>query len=57
MSGRGRPRAARLLAEELARHERRLADACHAANADAALETEIEEWQAFDDPVSETDRP
>lgn len=48
---------ARLLAEELARHERRLADACHAANADAALDAEVGEWQAFDDPVSEVDRP
>jgi len=40
---------ARLIEEELARHQRRLEDACLAANADTALEAEIGEWQAFDD--------
>jgi len=40
---------ARLIEEELTRHQRLLEDACLAANADTALETEIREWQAFDD--------
>jgi hypothetical protein len=28
-----------------------LEDACHAANADEALDEEIAEWQAFEDEV------
>ncbi len=41
---------ARLLEQELSRHEDRLESACLAANADPALAAEVEEWQAFDDP-------
>ena len=44
---------ARLLEQELARREQALEQACLAANADATLGTEIEEWQAFDDDVEE----
>lgn len=40
---------AKLLERELATHESQLERACHAANADAALAAEIEEWQSFDD--------
>ena len=40
---------ARLLEQELARREQALEAVCLAANADAALVTEIEEWQGFDD--------
>ena len=39
---------ARLVEEELARRDAAVEKACQAANADAALEAEIEEWQAFD---------
>jgi hypothetical protein len=42
---------ARLVEEELARRAADLEKACLAANADAALEAEIEEWQAFDTPL------
>ena len=44
---------ARLLEKELADQERDLEAACRAANEDAALNREIDEWQAFDDPVEE----
>ena len=37
----------------LAEHEDSLAAACRAANRDKALEREMDEWQAFDDGVSE----
>lgn len=40
---------ARLIEEELRRHEQRLEAACLAANDDLVLEAEIDEWQAFDD--------
>lgn len=40
---------ARLIEDELRRHEQRLEGACLAANEDASLEAEIDEWQAFDD--------
>lgn len=40
---------AKLLEHELATHETQLERACRSANSDAALATEIEEWQAFDD--------
>ena len=40
---------AKLLERELSNHESELERACRAANADAALAAEIEEWQAFDD--------
>jgi hypothetical protein len=30
-----------------------LAAACHAANRDRALAREVDEWQAFEDPVEE----
>ena len=44
---------ARLLEQELAERERALEEAGHAANADATLAAEIDEWQAFDDGVEE----
>ena len=40
---------ARLIEDELRRHEQRLERACLAANEDVALEADIDEWQAFDD--------
>ena len=43
----------RLIEEELAKHEDELAAACRAANNDASLNREIEEWQSFDDGVVE----
>lgn len=43
----------RLLEKVLTEREDALASACHAANKDRALEQEIDEWQAFDDEVSE----
>ena len=42
-----------LLEKELAKQEGSLAEACLAANRDRALETEIDEWQAFEDGVEE----
>jgi|GEM_PF-902845 metal-responsive CopG/Arc/MetJ family transcriptional regulator len=44
---------ARLLEKELAEREKALQAACLAANKDAALASEIEEWQAFDDNQEE----
>lgn len=44
---------ARLLEKELADQEHELEAACHAANADEALNEEIAEWQAFEDDVEE----
>lgn len=41
---------AKLLEKELARREKALEAACRAANADEALNVDIVEWQAFDDP-------
>ncbi len=46
---------ARLLAQELLHHEDRLEAACRSANADAALDAEVEEWQGFDDPLAGTE--
>ena len=43
----------RLIEEELAKRDDALAAACRAANSDAALAREVEEWQAFDDGVEE----
>ena len=43
----------RLIEEELARRDDVLAAACLAANADAVLAQEIDEWQAFDERVEE----
>ena len=42
-----------LLEEELAKREQSLETACRAANADKALEKEVDEWQAFDDGIIE----
>lgn len=39
-----------LLEDALSKEENQLAEACLRANQDSALETEIEEWQSFDDP-------
>jgi hypothetical protein len=41
---------AKLLEKEVAKREKALEAACHAANADEALNADIDEWQAFDDP-------
>ena len=43
----------RLIEEELARRDDALAAACRAANADATLAREVDEWQAFDERVEE----
>lgn len=43
----------RLLEETLAKHEDSLAAACRSANRDRALAHEVDDWQAFDDRVSE----
>jgi hypothetical protein len=48
---------ARLLAAELQRYERRLEEACRAANADEALAVETAEWQTFDDPLPRVAEP
>ncbi len=45
---------AHLLEQELARREAPLEAACQAANADAALEAEVEEWQGFEDALVES---
>lgn len=42
-----------LLEGALSRHEAALAAACRAANRDKNLEAEIDDWQSFDDGVSE----
>lgn len=41
----------RLIEDELKREEDALANACQAANQDAALATEVDEWQSFEDRV------
>jgi metal-responsive CopG/Arc/MetJ family transcriptional regulator len=43
----------RLLEHVLEKHEDSLATACRAANHDKALEREIDDWQLFEDGVSE----
>ena len=43
----------RLLERELSQHDDVLAAACREANRDRALESEVDEWQAFDDGVEE----
>jgi metal-responsive CopG/Arc/MetJ family transcriptional regulator len=42
---------AKLLEKELDEQEHELEAACHAANADEALNEEIAEWQAFEDDM------
>jgi metal-responsive CopG/Arc/MetJ family transcriptional regulator len=42
---------ARLLEDELRKHEKALERACRAANDDAALTVEVDQWQAFEDPL------
>jgi hypothetical protein len=42
-----------LLLKELSKLEGALAAACINANADAKLNVEVEEWQAFEDEISE----
>lgn len=42
---------ARLLEDELKKHDKALERACRAANDDTALTAEIDEWQVFDDPL------
>src|SRR5262249_51947989 len=44
---------ARLLEQELALREHALEQACLAANADAILGAEMDEWQAFEDDIEE----
>lgn len=44
---------AQLLEQLLAKREDSLASACRAANRDAALAKETDDWQAFDDGVVE----
>jgi hypothetical protein len=44
---------AKLLEGVLSEHEDSLAAACRAANRDKALEREVDNWQSFDDGVSE----
>ena len=44
---------AHLLEGVLAKHEDSLAMACRAANRDKVLEREIEDWQSFEDGVTE----
>jgi hypothetical protein len=43
----------RLIEQTLAEKEDSLAAACRAANQDRALAKETDEWQAFDDGVTE----
>lgn len=42
-----------LIESRLASHEDTLAAACRAANRDRRLESEIDDWQAFDDLAGE----
>ncbi|MGZ0656907.1 hypothetical protein ACWPKS_14970 [Coraliomargarita sp. W4R72] len=42
----------RLIEAELEKEENRLASACLEANADIALNEEMEEWQAFEDETT-----
>lgn len=41
----------RLIEDELKKKDDALAKACQAANQDAALDAEIDEWQSFEDTV------
>lgn len=41
----------RLIEDELKREEDALAKACQAANQDATLAAEVDEWQSFEDEV------
>jgi len=43
----------KLLENILSKHEDSLSAACRAANRDKALEREIDDWQAFEDGVTE----
>ena len=43
----------RLLEQELSEQDSSLAAACRAANRDQALAGEIDEWQSFDDGMTE----
>ncbi len=43
----------RLIEKELASRDDALAAACIAANEDDALESDIDEWQSFDDEINE----
>lgn len=43
----------RLLKHELSERDNSLAAACRAANRDKALQREIDEWQSFDDGITE----
>jgi metal-responsive CopG/Arc/MetJ family transcriptional regulator len=43
----------RLLKHELSERDNSLASACRAANRDKALQREIDEWQSFDDGITE----
>jgi hypothetical protein len=43
----------RLIEDELKKEDAALAKACMNANQDTALESEIDEWQAFEDPIAE----
>ena len=43
----------RLLKHELSERDNSLASACRAANRDEALQREIDEWQSFDDGMTE----
>jgi len=43
----------RLLELELSERDNTLAAACRAANSDNVLQREIDEWQSFDDGISE----
>jgi hypothetical protein len=50
-SGERSATVARLLEAELGRREREIEKACLAANADAVLAKEIDEWQEMDDEM------
>ena len=43
----------RLLQQELSERDNALASACRAANRDEVLQREIDEWQSFDDGITE----
>jgi hypothetical protein len=43
----------RLLKLELSERDNSLASACRAANRDKALQCDIDEWQSFDDGITE----
>jgi len=43
----------RLLKHELSERDKSLASACRAANRDKVLQHEIDEWQSFDDGMTE----